>query len=310
MATCSFLLCSVFLLGVFPGGQTAVIQTQQTVVAAVGEEVRFSCQLTQSKDVVQVTWQKMSPEGRKNLASYSKYSGHRVTSGFHGKLEVRDVRLHNCSIVISQVMAQDEGCYFCLFNTYPVGSITGRTCLILSELHEPSLHVRESNWTGESVVSCSATGRPAPTLTLTVSQTPLNLAHYNTVRVDNNNGTVTVTATAVLPDFQESGAQVGCSARGLSAQKDAFVMIPEVTQTPADGSDQESGSEDSRGNFQLQTEDPSISNLRSARSSLTFLHPLVCHDGTGGRAGHQKQSQKLPNSSWSRHLQTTPSWSL
>uniref|UniRef100_A0A665WBS3 Ig-like domain-containing protein n=1 Tax=Echeneis naucrates TaxID=173247 RepID=A0A665WBS3_ECHNA len=234
---------------------TAVIQTQQTVVAAVGEEVRFSCQLTQSKDVVQVTWQKMSPEGRKNLASYSKYSGHRVTSGFHGKLEVRDVRLHNCSIVISQVMAQDEGCYFCLFNTYPVGSITGRTCLILSELHEPSLHVRESNWTGESVVSCSATGRPAPTLTLTVSQTPLNLAHYNTVRVDNNNGTVTVTATAVLPDFQESGAQVGCSARGLSAQKDAFVMIPEVTQTPADGSDQESGSEDSSQCF-IKHKDP------------------------------------------------------
>ncbi|XP_029379480.1 OX-2 membrane glycoprotein-like isoform X2 [Echeneis naucrates] len=251
-----FLVVHVLLaLGVFPKGVTSVVQTHRTVVAAAGEDADFSCWLQQPKDVIQVTWQKISPDGEKNVGSYSRYSGPTVSPDFRDRVEIKSSKLQNSTLVVKNVTEQDEGCYLCLFNTYPDGALTARTCLQLSELHEPSLHVRESNWTGESVVSCSATGRPAPTLTLTVSQTPLNLAHYNTVRVDNNNGTVTVTATAVLPDFQESGAQVGCSARGLSAQKDAFVMIPEVTQTPADGSDQESGSEDSSSDQESGSED-------------------------------------------------------
>ncbi|XP_044201142.1 nectin-4-like [Thunnus albacares] len=121
-----------FVLGVFPKGLTAVTQTQQTVMAAVGEDVNFGCQLMQSRDVLQVTWQKLSPEGeKKNLGSYNKYFGQRVNPGFQGKVEFKDAGLQNCSIVIRKVMEQDEGCYLCLFNTYPDGSLTGRTCLQL-----------------------------------------------------------------------------------------------------------------------------------------------------------------------------------
>lgn len=109
-------------------------------------------------------------------------------------------------------------------------------CLFSAELHEPILHVRESHSSEESVVSCSATGRPAPTVTLTVSQPHLHLSHYNTVRVNNdNNATVTVNTTAVLSGFPDNSAQVGCAARVLSGHKEVLVMIPEVKQTAADG---------------------------------------------------------------------------
>ncbi|XP_044200707.1 uncharacterized protein LOC122976338 [Thunnus albacares] len=219
-------------------GLTAVIQTQQIVMAAVGEDVYLSCQLMQSRDVVQVTWQKLSPEGKnKNLGSYNKHFGQTLNPGFQGKVEFKDAGLQNCSIVIRKVMEQDEGCYLCLFNTFPDGYLTGKTCLQLYELHEPILQIRESKSPEETVVSCSATGRPAPTVTLNVPQQDLYFSHNSTVSVTNTNGTVTVTTTAVLSGFHGNGAQVGCAARLLS--------VPEIQvfkTIPADGFNDESGS--------------------------------------------------------------------
>ncbi|XP_042260573.1 uncharacterized protein LOC121891934 [Thunnus maccoyii] len=231
-------------------GLTAVIQTQQTVMAAVGEDVHLSCQLMQSRDVLQVTWQKLSREGKnKNFATYNKQFGQTVNAGFQGKVEFEDAGLQNCSIVIRKVMEQDEGCYLCLFNTFPDGSLTGRTCLQLYELHEPILQIRESNSTEETVVSCSATGRPAPTVTLNVPQQDLYFSHNSTVSVTNTNGTVTVTTTAVLSGFHGNDTQVGCAARLLSVPEiQVFKTIPAVKLFSVLGFDDESGSDE---NFTL-----------------------------------------------------------
>uniref|UniRef100_A0A7N6FLJ4 Immunoglobulin V-set domain-containing protein n=1 Tax=Anabas testudineus TaxID=64144 RepID=A0A7N6FLJ4_ANATE len=139
------------------------------------------------------------------MASYHIYFGQRVNSDFRDKVKFKDVGLKNCSIVMRNITEQDEGCYLCLFNCYPDG-----------------LHVK-------SVVSCSVTGRPAPTVTLTVSQQHLNLSHYHTVTVNNTDATVTVSTTAVLSGFHGDSIQVGCAVRVLSGpQKEVFVMIPEV----------------------------------------------------------------------------------
>ncbi|CAK6977522.1 OX-2 membrane glycoprotein-like, partial [Scomber scombrus] len=203
---CAVLYC-FFMVDVFLQDEKNVIQTQQTVMVKVGEDVHLSCQLMQTKDVLQVTWQKDLPEGKKNIATYSEHFGQTVNPGFQGKVEFKDAGLKNCSIVIRKVMEQDEGCYLCLFNTFPDGSLTGRTCLHLYELHEPILQIRESNSTEETVVSCSATGRPAPTVTLNVPQQDLYFSNSSTVSVTNTNATVTVTTTAVLCGFHGNGTQ-------------------------------------------------------------------------------------------------------
>ncbi|CAI5689422.1 OX-2 membrane glycoprotein-like [Oreochromis aureus] len=221
------------LLAVFSNALTAVIQTQQTVLAAVGEDAELSCQLLETKDVLQVTWQKISHDVETNVATYSKYFGQRVNAGFRKKVEFKYTGLQNCSIVIRNVTEQDERCYHCLFNTYPEGSLTGKPCLQVYELHEPVVDVRESNSAEEWVVSCSATGRPAPTVTLSVSQQDLNFSQYNTVSVSNTNATFTVTTTAVLSGSRKHSTQVGCAARVLSAPlREVMVTIPEVQQTP------------------------------------------------------------------------------
>lgn len=236
MANC-VVLFFLFAVEVFPNGLTAVIQTQQTVMAKLGEDISFSCQLLQSRDVQQVTWQKVSAEGQeRNIASYNKYFGQTVNNDFQGKVELKDPGLQNCSIVIREVTEQDEGCYRCLFNTYPDGALTGRTCLQLYELHEPILQIRESNSAAETVVSCSAAGRPAPTVKLTVLRQNLSFSNYSTVSVTNINGTFTVTTAAVLSGFHVSGAQVGCAVRLLvGVETEAFITIPEVKSSSTDG---------------------------------------------------------------------------
>ncbi|XP_063323689.1 OX-2 membrane glycoprotein-like [Pelmatolapia mariae] len=222
---------------------TAVIQTQQTALAAVGEDAEFSCQLLETKDVLQVTWQKISQDVETNVATYSKYFGQRVNDGFKDKVEFKYTGLQNCSIAIRNVTEQDEGYYRCLFNTYPEGPFIGRTCLQVYELHEPVVDVRESNSTEEWVVSCSATGRPAPTVTLSVSQQGLNFSQYNTVSVSNTNATSTVTTTAVLSGSRKHSTQVGCAARVLSApQTEVTVTISEEQQTPDDDDDDDDDS--------------------------------------------------------------------
>ncbi|XP_078022094.1 OX-2 membrane glycoprotein-like isoform X2 [Epinephelus lanceolatus] len=126
----------LILTGLLFKGLAAVVETQQTVMAAVGEEALLNCQLMQPKDVLQVTWQKILPDKEQNVATYTEYFGEKVNRDFRDKVEFKYAGLQNSSIVIRRVTEEDEGCYHCLFNTYPDGALTGSTCL---QLHDVTL---------------------------------------------------------------------------------------------------------------------------------------------------------------------------
>ncbi|XP_035983794.1 OX-2 membrane glycoprotein isoform X2 [Fundulus heteroclitus] len=238
VAVLSFILFS----SVLHTGQLAVIETEEAVWAAVGDQASLSCQLTGNREVLQVTWQKVLSDGEMNLATYTKKFGSRVSAGLEEKMDFQYKGLQSCSMVIRKVTEQDEGCYRCLFNTYPLGALIGRTCLRLSELHGPVLDVSRSSSPAGSVVSCSATGRPAPTVTLTAPQQNLSLSLYNTTRVSNSNGTVTVTTTALLS--ASSSTQVGCSVSVLSAApRELLLNVPGPSHTSGHGLDEDSGTD-------------------------------------------------------------------
>ncbi|XP_038130418.1 OX-2 membrane glycoprotein-like isoform X2 [Cyprinodon tularosa] len=238
-------IISCFLLNtIIQTGQLALIETEETVWAAVGDQASLSCQLTEDKEFLRITWQKVRHDEQKSLASYAKDYGYRVRPDLKDKMDFLCEDLQSCSMVIRKVMEEDEGCYQCLFNTYPGGILIGRTCLRLYELHEPVLDVSRSKSPAESVVSCSATGRPAPTVTLTVLQQNLSFSHYNSSSVTHSNGTVTVTTTALLSAF--SSTQVGCSVSVLSAApREKLITVPGVKETSDDGFDVESASNNS-----------------------------------------------------------------
>uniref|UniRef100_H2LNV0 Ig-like domain-containing protein n=1 Tax=Oryzias latipes TaxID=8090 RepID=H2LNV0_ORYLA len=236
MGKCSL---SFILLFFVSKGETSVVQTQQTVTAAAGGEAHLSCRLTQPKDVLQITWQKIVSGVEENIGSYSELYGERVVSKFKGKILISSFGMQNSSIVVRNVSEEDGGCFLCLFNADPEGALKGRTCLQVYELHPPVLHVRASD--SESVVICSATGRPAPTLTLTVGQQHLNSSHNHTV---NHNNTITVTAAAVLSGLGSNSTRVGCSAAVFSGpQLKASLLLH--------GLDVEPGSVHSRGRLGL-----------------------------------------------------------
>uniref|UniRef100_A0A3Q0RSE9 Immunoglobulin V-set domain-containing protein n=1 Tax=Amphilophus citrinellus TaxID=61819 RepID=A0A3Q0RSE9_AMPCI len=153
---------------VSPAALTAVTQTQQTVLAAVGEDAEFSSQLLENKDVLQVTWQKISGDGGENVATYNKDFGQRVNDGFIDKFQFKYTGLQNCSIFIRNMMEQDEACYHCL------------TCL---QVYVKKL-VRASN---KHRLFPVQPGPPAATVTLSVSQQDLSFSQYNTVSVSNTN---------------------------------------------------------------------------------------------------------------------------
>ncbi|KAF7214707.1 OX-2 membrane glycoprotein isoform X1 [Nothobranchius furzeri] len=228
--------CLYVLLELIPKGASVTIQTEQAVMAAAGGPASLTCQLTEHDDVLQITWQKILPDGEKDLATYTRRFGARVRPELKDNMDFQYEELQNCSVVIREATGEDEGCYRCVFNTYGKGALIGTTCLKLYELHGPVLHIREPWSPEESEVSCSATGRPAPTVTLIVTQQHLSFSQHNTTRVHNNNNTVTVTTTAVLSGLHGNSTQVGCVAGVASgAQIQVFQRIYEEKRTSDDG---------------------------------------------------------------------------
>ncbi|XP_032413095.1 OX-2 membrane glycoprotein-like [Xiphophorus hellerii] len=248
-------ITSCFLITtILQTGLAVLIQTQQTVLAAVGEDAPLSCRLLETKDVQQVTWQKVLEKTERNIGSYSQYFGETVNPGFKDKVQFTEAGLQKNSIVIRNVTEQDAGCYLCLFNTYLDGALIAATCLEVYELHGPFINVSRSNSPPGSDVTCSATGRPVPMVTLTVLHQNLGFSHYNTSRVSNTNGTVTFTTKVLLSAL--SSTQVGCSVSvDSAAPRELLVTVPGLTETSDDELQKQSSL---RVDESLEFKDPKI----------------------------------------------------
>ncbi|KAL4656581.1 hypothetical protein GN956_G3753 [Arapaima gigas] len=109
---------------------TTKIETQGSTEADFGEKVTFSCRLSESRGVRQVTWLRLRSSGSvDSLASYSPHHGAAVSEQFLGRVLLTEVTLHSTSITLQNVTLEDEGCYICTFNIYPGGSTRKQTCL-------------------------------------------------------------------------------------------------------------------------------------------------------------------------------------
>uniref|UniRef100_A0A674BRH4 Ig-like domain-containing protein n=1 Tax=Salmo trutta TaxID=8032 RepID=A0A674BRH4_SALTR len=209
------------------------VLSSQVVTATLGEDAVLNCELMKPKDVRQVTWQKETTGANENVATYSK-RGPNVNLPFQGKVEFEDEGLQNCSIVIRGVSRGDESCYKCLFNTFPDGPISGRTCLQVNELYGPSLLITQTN-NSHTTLSCSATGRPVPIVTWD----DIMIEHSTMVDVTHLNGTVTVTMTSTLAAFSlpDKDTRVGCVVSLFSGgvTKNVSMVIPARNQASFPG---------------------------------------------------------------------------
>lgn len=108
---------------------TTVIPQAEHRNVTVGNNVTLGCTLTESKDVVQVTWQKDSEKSHNNIATYSTLKGLKIHEPYQDRMNFTSLVLNETNITFWDTRMDDSGCYTCLFNTFPFGSISGRTCL-------------------------------------------------------------------------------------------------------------------------------------------------------------------------------------
>ncbi|XP_041127798.1 OX-2 membrane glycoprotein-like isoform X2 [Polyodon spathula] len=197
-------ILGMLVMGTVYGTVSAeLVRTQRVVTATLGENVTLRCELSKSKDVLQVTWQKTKGQSFENIATYNKRFGATITDAFRDRMTVIQVRKDVSCITIQGVKEADETCYNCLFNAYPDGAIIGTTCLSVYEIHEPHFEVEsiskpESGHEEVKSITCSVTGKPAPSISWNATEDVfVNQEQYSVV---NPNGTTTLICKAtVLP---------------------------------------------------------------------------------------------------------------
>ncbi|XP_071388444.1 OX-2 membrane glycoprotein-like [Centroberyx affinis] len=134
--------------------------------ADFGGDAHYRCAVTDITGVLQVTWQRhYKDEAIENLASYNKRFGKQINEPHRGKVILTEASLNSTSITVKNVTWGDEACYICSFNVFPGGSKRKQICLTVQGISEVTPHVQRIPSSGpdvEVVVSCSATGKPAP----------------------------------------------------------------------------------------------------------------------------------------------------
>ncbi|NXP38316.1 OX2G protein, partial [Leiothrix lutea] len=166
----------------------------------MGDSVTLSCALTKPLDVLQVTWQKHSEELLDNIATYSIANGLKIHKPYEDRMNFTSLELNKTSITFWDTRMDDSGCYKCLFNVYPFGSLAGNTCLSVFGLNA-SVHHNMSE--GRLIVICNADGFPEPTITWS------NLFNSSPTQktVKHKNGIVSVTSKLEIHNIQSIRAQ-------------------------------------------------------------------------------------------------------
>ncbi|XP_055500544.1 nectin-1-like [Leucoraja erinacea] len=113
-------------------GRSPIVKTTENLVAVLGENVTFTC-TTHLKGILQVTWQKLNGQSEDNIATFIEGFGPKVFGSFTDRGSILPSNKQESALVLSGVRLEDEGCYQCVFTTFPNGSNIGKTCLTVLE---------------------------------------------------------------------------------------------------------------------------------------------------------------------------------
>ncbi|NXD96308.1 OX2G protein, partial [Chaetorhynchus papuensis] len=100
------------------------IQSDTTIIAALGGEANFYCNFSLWMDVLQVTWQKRNGTSFQNMATYSPTHGLRVIGSFQKKVHFSRATPKASAITVQNLTLDDESYYRCIFNVFCHASIS------------------------------------------------------------------------------------------------------------------------------------------------------------------------------------------
>ncbi|XP_037618037.1 OX-2 membrane glycoprotein-like [Sebastes umbrosus] len=172
--------------------------------------VHYRCAVTNPRGVRQVTWQRLfKDDSIENLATYSTRFGQQVNDPYKGKVIFTEASLGSSSITLRNVTWDDESCYICSFNVYPDGSKRTQICLTVRGISEVKTEVQAPSDVAV-VFSCSATGKPAPTIKWEFSPDATLTDQTQTATVTNSDHTFTSSSNITLRVHPEWKGHADC----------------------------------------------------------------------------------------------------
>ncbi|XP_051994127.1 OX-2 membrane glycoprotein-like isoform X2 [Xyrauchen texanus] len=208
-----------YLSDIISNGDTAVL---------FGQDASLSCALLSASGVKQVTWQRVrADEGVQNVATFSERFKDHVDDQYVGKVTFTVALFNSTSILIKNVTFEDEACYICSFKVYPLGPKRETLCLTVKGISKISATMNPGPNSGV-IVTCSATGKPTPTLQWKSREKELNLKLFksNNFTVLNNDSSTTTTSNLTLPMSQFQGKYVECLAESGSMEDSLPIYVP------------------------------------------------------------------------------------
>ncbi|XP_030011765.1 OX-2 membrane glycoprotein-like [Sphaeramia orbicularis] len=199
--------------------------------AVYGGEANYRCTLDNPTGVLQVTWQRLfkGDDSIENMATYSNRFGQQVNEPYKGKVVFTEASLSSTSITVKNLTWADESCYICSFNAYPEGSKSWPTCLTVQGISEVKTQAREED--PGVVFSCSATGKPAPTIDWDISAGAVTINQSETSVLKNSDRTLTSSRNITLRLPPEWNGHVDCvlnqDQRGRQQQRIPFTQTKE-----------------------------------------------------------------------------------
>ncbi|KAM6446770.1 OX-2 membrane glycoprotein-like isoform 2-T2 [Liasis olivaceus] len=173
-------LCIIAVM--FCSTQGTVMTSNQDV--ELGGNVTLRCTLIQHHNIHQVTWKKIKTGNDENIATYDKDTGASVLK-YKDRISFTVWSLQDSAINLSNVSTEDNGCYLCMFLSFPEGPAMGQPCLsVYDDLKSSISYNIFGNYLS---ANCSATGFPRPN----ISWFPPEIEKKETDIV-NPNGTLSV----------------------------------------------------------------------------------------------------------------------
>ncbi|XP_075994698.1 nectin-1-like isoform X1 [Genypterus blacodes] len=226
---------SLLWLWPFKAGASSQVTGRGDASAEFGGDAQYQCALADSTGVLQVTWQRLQRGASiQNLATYSRRFGEQVNQPQQGKIVFTEALLNSTSITVKNLQWPDEACYICSFNVYPDGSTRKQMCLSVHGISSVETNVSQVHSRGpegggdmEVLLSCSATGKPEPTIEWQswrgVSSDPRSSV------VSNRDGTFTSSSQVTLRPSPEWDGSLDCLVNaGRRGERREHLRLPSV----------------------------------------------------------------------------------
>nr|XP_021326789.1 OX-2 membrane glycoprotein isoform X2 [Danio rerio]XP_021331640.1 OX-2 membrane glycoprotein isoform X2 [Danio rerio] len=220
------LLRGAYPLEIVARGVTAVV---------FGQDASLSCILPFASGVKQVTWQRVRAQDVHTLATFSERFKDNVDEDFVGKITFQ-ASFNSTTIEIKNTTFEDEACYICSFK-YPTGPKRETLCVTVKGISEITAAVNPADTSDtEVVVSCSATGKPAPTIQWKSREQELKHFRSDDFTTYNKDSSTTVTSNILLLLSQFHGKYVECLAQSDEIERSETIYLPRQQHPDEDAS--------------------------------------------------------------------------